>query len=239
MSKEAPAGETGGTLVVGDVRENLGGMALGFDGGPDGLDFAGFANEERAAHDAHKSAAHEEFLLPSTEGFDGFVIRVAEQREIELVLGLEGSLRFHGIGAHAENRDFELIELLLCVTKLGRLDGSTGSIGFGIEEKKDTLALEVLERDGGAVLGEEAEGRGSVARLEHGIDFRSTHLDSVSRRLRMSLTAWGLAWPRVARMTWPTKNLKTPSLPDLYLATLSGFLAMTSRAACSMADSLT
>src|SRR5215472_18794468 len=56
---------------------------------------------------------------------------------------------------------------------------------------------------------------------------------------RMSLTDWGLAWPRVARMTWPTKNLKTPSLPDLYLATLSGFLAMMSRAASSMAESAT
>ena len=53
----------------------------------------------------------------------------------------------------------------------------------------------------------------------------------------MSLTACGLAWPRVARMTWPTKNLKTPSLPDLNLATLSGFFSMTSRAACSMASS--
>src|SRR5215472_11194984 len=56
---------------------------------------------------------------------------------------------------------------------------------------------------------------------------------------RMSLTDWGLAWPRVARITWPTKNLKTPSLPDLYLATLSGFLEMTSRAAASIAESLT
>src|SRR5882762_2464594 len=56
---------------------------------------------------------------------------------------------------------------------------------------------------------------------------------------RMSLTAWGLAWPRVAFMSWPTKNLKTPSLPALNLATFAGSLAMISRAACSMAVSLT
>ena len=55
----------------------------------------------------------------------------------------------------------------------------------------------------------------------------------------MSFTDWGLAWPLVRRMTWPTKNLKTPSLPDLNLATLSGFLAMMSRAAASMEASLT
>src|SRR5258708_13835070 len=46
---------------------------------------------------------------------------------------------------------------------------------------------------------------------------------------KTSLTACGLAWPRVARITWPTKNLHTPSFPALYLATFSGFFSMTSR----------
>src|SRR5580704_259992 len=65
------------------------------------------------------------------------------------------------------------------------------------------------------------------------------HFASARSFLTMSLTDCGLAWPRVAFMTWPTKNLKTPSLPDLNLATLSGFLTMTSRAACSISASLT
>jgi len=48
-------------------------------------------------------------------------------------------------------------------------------------------------------------------------------------RLRIGLTARGF-------ITWPTKNLKTPSFPPLYFATLSGFLAITSRAASSIAE---
>ncbi|HXY23168.1 MAG TPA: hypothetical protein VEI73_00835 [Candidatus Acidoferrum sp.] len=143
-------------------------MALGADDGPDYFDFAGFADEERAADDAHESAAHEELFLPSAEGFNGFVVGIAEKREIEFVLLLEGRQGFDGVGAHAEDSDFELIELLFCVTKLGRLDDSTGGIGFGIEKEEDALALEIFKRDGGAIVGGEAEGGGFVAWFEHG-----------------------------------------------------------------------
>jgi len=57
--------------------------------------------------------------------------------------------------------------LPLCVTKLGRFDGSTGSAGFGEEEEKDALAGEVLERDFLAFVGFEAEGRGFGANFKH------------------------------------------------------------------------
>ena len=110
-------------------------MAFGFDEGPEFLDFAGFADEEGAADDAHEGAAHELFSLPSAELLDGFVSGVAEQGEIEILLFLEGSLGFDGIGAHAEDGDAELVEIFFCVTKLGRFDRSTGGVGFGIEEE--------------------------------------------------------------------------------------------------------
>jgi hypothetical protein len=57
---------------------------------------------------------------------------------------LEDGLGFDGIGAHAEDGYFEFVEFLFCVAKLGRFDDSTGSIGFGKEEKQDALALEIL-----------------------------------------------------------------------------------------------
>jgi hypothetical protein len=60
------------------------------------------------------------------------------------LLGFERSLSFDGIGAHAENGHAEFFELLLCVTKLGRFDGSTGSVGFGIEKEQDAAALEIF-----------------------------------------------------------------------------------------------
>jgi len=135
-------------------------VAFGSDEGPEFLNFAGFADEEGTAHDAHESAAHEVFFLPGAELLDGFVGWIAEKREIEILLGLEGGLGFDGIGAHAEDGDAEIVEFLFCVTKLGRFDGSTGGVGFGVEKEEDALAGEVLERDGLAVVGLEAKGGG-------------------------------------------------------------------------------
>jgi hypothetical protein len=150
------------------VFEDFGGVAFGFDGGPDGFNFAGLADEERTADNAHEFASHELFLLPGAVGFDGFVIGIAEQREIESVFGLEQGLGFHGVGAEAKDGDFALIELLFCVAKLGRLDDSTRRVGFGEEEKQDAFALEVFEGDGFVFVGLEAERGCFVTELEHG-----------------------------------------------------------------------
>jgi len=142
-------------------------VAFGSDDGPEFLDFAGSADEERTADDTHEGAAHELFFLPDTEFPDDFVARIAEQGKIESVLFLERSKRFDGIGAHAEDGHVELLELLLCVTKLGRFDGSTGSAGFGEEKEEDALTGEVFERDFLAFVGWEAKGGGFGAYFEH------------------------------------------------------------------------
>ena len=151
----------------GEVLEDFGGVAFGFDGGPDGFDLAGLADEKRAADDAHEFASHELLLLPGAVGFDGFVIRIAEQREVEFEFGLKDGLGFDGIGARAEDGYVEFVELLFCVAKLGRLDDSTGSVGFGEEKKQDALALEVFERDGFVFVRLQAERGSFVAGLEH------------------------------------------------------------------------
>ena len=142
-------------------------MAFGSDEGPEFFDFASLADEKGTADDAHVGAAHELFLMPGAELLDGFVGEVAEQRKIEIVLGLEGGLGIDRIGAHAEDGDAELVELFFCVAKLGRLDRSTGSTGFGVEEEEDALAGEVLERDFFAFVGQLAEGGGFGAYFEH------------------------------------------------------------------------
>ena len=80
-------------------------MAFGPDDGPDFFDFAGFADEERAAHDAHEGAAHELFFLPGAELPDGLMGGIAEQRKIETLFGFERGLGFDGIGAQAEDGD--------------------------------------------------------------------------------------------------------------------------------------
>ncbi len=135
------------------IVEDGGGVAFGFDEGPDVFDFAGLADEEGAADDAHEGAAHELLFLPGAEFLDGFVGGVAEQGEVEILLGLERGLGFDGIGAHAKDGDTEFVEIFFCVAKLGRLDGSTGGVGFGVEEEENALAGEVFERDDFVLVG--------------------------------------------------------------------------------------
>jgi hypothetical protein len=133
-------------LFLRDDLEDFGGVAFGFDEGPSGFDFAGLADEEGTADDAHEGAAHELFFLPGAEFLNGFVGGIAEQREIEQVFLLEGRESFDGVGAHAEDGHAEFVEFLFCVTKLGRFDGSTGGVGLGEEKEQDAPAGEVLER---------------------------------------------------------------------------------------------
>ena len=142
-------------------------MAFGFDEGPDFFDLAGFADEEGTADDAHVGAAHELFFLPGAELLDGFVGWIAEERKIQVVLGFERSLGFDGVGAHAEDGHALLFELLLCVAKLGRFDGSTGGVGFGVEKEEDAVALEVFQGDFFAFVGLETEVGGFGADLQH------------------------------------------------------------------------
>jgi len=151
------------------VLENFGGVAFGFHSGPDGFDCSRFADEERATDDTHELTPHERLLFPGAKGFDGFVVRIAEERKIQLLLRLEGCLDFYGIGAHAENGNTEFIELLFCVTKLGRFNGSTGSVCFGIEKEQYTPAAEIRERDIFAVLSLAREVGSFVADLKHKI----------------------------------------------------------------------
>jgi hypothetical protein len=146
-------GEEREVLPLLEVGEDFGGVAFGSDGGPESLDFASFADEEGAADDALELAAHELLLLPDAESRDGFVIGIAEQRKIQLLLGFERSLGFDGISAHAKDGDIQLVEVLLCVTKLGRFDGSTGSVRFGIEKEQDATALELFQGDWFAFVG--------------------------------------------------------------------------------------
>jgi hypothetical protein len=142
------------------VLEDGGGVAFGFDEGPDVFDLAGFADEEGTANNTHVGAAHELFFLPGAKFLDGFVGGIAEQREIEFVFLSEGSESFDGVGAQAEDDNAEFVEFFFCVTKLGRFNRSTGGVGFGVEEKEDALAGEVFERDFSVFVGLKTEGRG-------------------------------------------------------------------------------
>ena len=131
----------------------------------------------------------------------------------------------------------QLIKLRFGVAKLGRFVDSTRSEGFGEKIEDYGFAAQVGKSYLVAIGGLQPKIRSCVAHLEHFLFtpnfFPRRSLcppgDHVSSRLRISLTSWGLARPREAFITCPTKDLNTPSLPARYLATFSGFCSTTSR----------
>jgi hypothetical protein len=129
------------------------------------LDLAIGADQEGAAHDSGEAAAHEFFGAPHAVGFQHFVTRVADQRKIQLLLGAKCRQRLFGIAAGTDDRYTQFVEILLCVTKLGRFGRSTGSVGFRKEKQDDTLAFVGFQREFAAFVRLQREFRGLVAYL--------------------------------------------------------------------------
>jgi len=73
------------------------------------------------------------------------VSRIAEQRKVEFLLGLEISQSFFRIGANAQDNRILFVEALLCVTKLGRLRRSTWRASLGKEKQRHAFTLEIFE----------------------------------------------------------------------------------------------
>src|SRR5712692_4595527 len=241
-------------------RECLCGVAFRLHVVPDVLNFAVRANQKRAAHNSQKRFAEEFLHPPRPVSFDHFEFRIAQQRKIQLVLFLKARLRFHRVAAGPQDHYVQLFELFLRVAKLGRFHRSTRSIRLRKEKQQHPFPAKLGQRDVLAVVALHPEVRSLIANFQH---FQSPRMGLwsaavlatlslegppllrsrqqytlfyESSRRKISFTACGFACPRVARITWPTKNLNTPSFPPLNFATLSGFFAITSRAACSIAE---
>jgi hypothetical protein len=93
------------------------------------------------------------------------VAGIADQREIQLLFGAKACQRFFGIAAGANQTYTQLVEVLLCVTKLGRFCRSTGSVRFWKEEKNDAPAFVGMQRQFAAFVRLQREIRCFVANL--------------------------------------------------------------------------
>jgi hypothetical protein len=125
--------------------QDFGGVTLGFDFGPDFLDRSGTVDQNGAAGDSLETAAHKPLQAPRPVGFDHFVVRIAQQKKIQLLFCPEALEQLDRIGADTHDGHLLLVEFFFCVTKLGRLDRSTRGVGFGIKENDGAPALEVAE----------------------------------------------------------------------------------------------
>ena len=142
-------------------------MAFGFGGIPDVFDLSVQTDQERAAHDSAENAAHEFLGAPDPVVLDHLAGRIAEQVEVQFLLALEfRQVRFR-VGARAEDHYVQLVELLLCVAKLGRFGGSTGSVGFGEEKNHNAAADQVFERKLVSAVGLEFEVWSFLSDFQH------------------------------------------------------------------------
>jgi hypothetical protein len=95
------------------------------------------------------------------------VADIADQREIQLLLGAKCRQRLFGIAAGTDDRYTQFVEILLCVTKLGRFGRSTGSVRFGKEKENHAPASVGFQRKLAAFVRLQREIRCFVADLEH------------------------------------------------------------------------
>jgi len=116
-------------------------------------------------------------FLASAELLDGFVGEVAEQRKIEIVLGLEGA----GIDGSALMPGWRrrACRNLFLRRRNSTLRWFNLNVGFGIEEEEDALAGEVLQRDGFVFVGFQAKGGSFGADFEH-VEFLALDIGSLT-----------------------------------------------------------
>src|SRR6202171_6750841 len=112
----------------------------GFSGFPDFFHFSAGANQDRAAHDSEKCFSEKALHAPRAIGFDDSEVRIAEQRKVQSLLGLEFCLRLHRIGAAAEDNRVELVEFRFYCSKLDRLCRASRCAGLGVKIKRHMLA---------------------------------------------------------------------------------------------------
>jgi len=142
-------------------------VAFGFYVVPDVLDFSVGADQERTAHDSQERFP-QEFLHPARSvRLDHLEIRIAQQREIQLVLFLEARLRLDGIAAGPQDGHIHFLKLLLCVTKLGRFDRSTRGIGLRKEKQNHAFPAKIRKRYVLAFVTLGLEIRSLIASFQH------------------------------------------------------------------------
>ena len=175
------------------MRQHVGSMAFRGNCVPNGLDFSRGADQKGAADNALEGPAHEFLGSPGAEGLDRFVFRIAQQGKIQFALGLETRQSFHRIGTHPQDHGVGLLEFSQGVTKLGRFDDSTGSIGPGKKEQDHALASKILEGDKIAGIRREGKFWSLITDFQHVRSPDPEWRTQESSFRTISLTACGLA----------------------------------------------
>ena len=145
---QAVIGLHGLRLLCGlDVGQHFFGVAVGLYVLEDVGDLAVRADEEGGPGDAHHLFAIHVLLLDDAELVGNGLVLVGEEGVGQLVLVLELLLGGGCVGGDADYGDPGPGKLAVCVAEPARFYGSTGGIGFRIEEEDDRFAAKLLQLD--------------------------------------------------------------------------------------------
>ena len=128
-----------GVAVRLHVLEDVRNLALGSD-------------QEGSTGDAHHLLAVHVLLLDDAELVGDRLLLVGEERVRQFVLILEFLLGGRRVGRDAKHGNAGSGELCICVAEPARFYGSTGGVGFRIEEQDDRFAAKLLQLDGVSIL---------------------------------------------------------------------------------------
>jgi hypothetical protein len=99
---------------------------------------------------------------------------------------------FFWVGAGADDSDIQLVELLFCVTKLGRFGRSTGGVGFWKEKEQYAFTAEIRKRQLAAVVCFQLKVWSFITDLQHEITSGNEQFaQDVVDGLRIGLAACG------------------------------------------------
>ena len=119
-------------------------MSLGLHFLKDVFDFSVRPDQEGGAGDPHDLLAVHVFLFHYTVSVAYFLVDVGQECVGQLVFFLEFLLFCGRVGGDPEDYGTGLLNFFVCVTKLGRLNGSTRGIGLRIKEQHHGFAAEIL-----------------------------------------------------------------------------------------------
>ena len=119
-------------------------MTLGLDAAEFLLDLSIWTNDERAALDTHHFLAIHVLFFDDAQRICQRLLRVRQEREGYLELFLEFLQSCRLIGRHSDDHCPAFFKFLVRVTKLGRLDVSTRSVGLGEEVQDQGFPAEIL-----------------------------------------------------------------------------------------------
>ena len=134
---------------------------------PDFPNYSVRTDPESHAYDAQERFPQKTFHPSRTVGLNHLVFGVRQQRKIQLMFDLELRLRFHIVPAASQDGGVQLLELLDCVTKLGRFVDSTRSIRFGVKVEDQIPSAVIRQRNGLSVVRCYRKIRSFVAFFQH------------------------------------------------------------------------